>query len=1397
MNLKRVLILLSTAGLLITGSVFIFSESTGEEGEDKLAQIAGMWEQEWARTHDPELGSIPRERLLSAKDYSRQLLSGNRSGVAEINWIEHGPVNVAGRTRALLFDKNDPLGREVWAAGVSGGLWHTENIFDTIPDWQAVDDFFDNIAITTLAQDPIHPDTLYFGTGEGWFNGDALRGLGIWKSTDGGQQWNQLPSTKDSSFFHVQKLLIDAYGNLLAATRHSGVMRSQDGGLSWQQVLGAGAGEGPHDRAADLELGADGSIYASLGILNEGRIYRSDHGQHAALTGSPGTWHVITPPGSYQRMEIACAPSDPNRLYVMGQSGTTYEVSGIFSSSDAGQNWTSLPIPNLGKQAWYDLIAAVHPDDPNEVYVGGIHSYRSLNAGQSWQKMEMGHVDHHTIQFSHQNNQIALWGTDGGLYLCQDIEASFPLFEGRNWGYLITQFYSCAIHPGGNRPEFLGGTQDNGTHFFEKAGMNDTDQVSGGDGGYCHIDQLDPEIQISALVRNQYRVTTDAWASKTSVSFSFSQGWFINPTDYDSATKTLYCANGNGEYRRWSGVNTCKNSTCSELVEVAAFGSGKVTHISVAPQTANRIYVGLNNGRIVQVEDAHTGTQKTGQWLNQNAGMPQAYLSCIAVHPEDEDHLLVAYSNYGIVSLWESEDGGQNWGPVEGNLPDMPVRWVLFAPESSQSVILGTELGVWATDSLAGSNTFWMPASDGLANTRVDMLQWRPSDNNLLAATHGRGMFSTDYYERLKVAFGREDEAINEKELQEDSTLCSMNAQRLLLPVGLSKSPADTLRVQVEADAAFSAVPGRDFLFSDTILTFVPGGVDSIWVPLYLLNDAVTEDSAVVGLILSVLPANFPVELGKDSLIIQMADDDPKPTSMDISVQGVVGEGTLSQPNVPFRGNYSDLRAQMLYKKDDLLAAGIRRGFMDALGFEVLEAKSGQLYEGFTIKLKNTNDNIAPNPFDSDGVTVFSADVAVAEGVQRFELDMPFFWDGSSNLLVDICFNNSTDTSNSDVVAATNTDYISLRYRRENFGDGCLFTTSGNNAYDLPNLYLWNRRGTDIETLAGKGSVIRLWPDSSNHVYQEDYRILASITPFGQPSTACSGAYVHTAGNQIEQPAWLFGDGYTAKTFYFPDIAALQGGVIDLYFTDDELAAWGNEKLDLNVLLSDVPVSELPNGNYIITGGQSVSADTFGYEGAIRYRVNIPAGLPYLALTNSAPVVLPSEPFRLEVSQLAEDAHLRWYAAFPTEPERYLIFRSQENTDWQEIGQLAGNASLHFIDRPFFAGELYYRIGAIFPSGDRKYSNIEAVSFSSADFGRISILPNPADTRFSVSWNHSVNGYQVMNIYDSSGKLFLDRKLGPKEKSIQIDCSGWSPGCYFVVFSHRGQQQRTERLIIY
>jgi hypothetical protein len=720
----------------------------------KSDRIDLAMQQEFELTKDPATNRVPRERLTQARNFQLQKFTDQplQRAAPGYQWEERGPNNVGGRTRALLYDKNDATNKKVWAGSVGGGLWVCSDITLATPVWNKVNDFAPNLAVTTIAQHPTSPLIMYYGTGEGWFNADAIQGLGIYKSTNGGATWTQLASTTGSTFNFVQKIMVGSNGNVYACTRNAGVQRSTDGGVTWTTVLSNGVGGGSTTRAADIEINSTGNLFASLGIFSTGQIFRS--------TDFGTTWTNITPTGTWQRIELATCPSNTNRVYALLQ-GTGNGIGGLRRTDNANAvtpTWTTLGIPSwcdqgspstdfTRTQCWYDLIAQVDPLTDATVYIGGVDVLKSTNSGTSWTQvtqwasgcttLPVVHADIHAITFKPGSSSELLVGCDGGIYRTINTGTAFST---RNNGYNVTQFYASAINPTVTN-NFLAGAQDNGTQRFTTAGINATTMATGGDGAFCHIDQDNQLNQISSYVFNNYFISTNGGTSFTQ-KFLGNTGQFINPTDYDNTANILYAGANAGQYFR-----SVFPLTTGTAVTVAAFGAAKITHVMVANSVANRVYFGFDDGKVIRVNNANGTPVAADVKVLRPAG--GGSVSCIALDPNSatENRILVTYSNYGVTSVFLSTDANTalvpTWASREGDLPDMPVRWAMFDPRNSNWALLATELGVWSTDDITVLATDWEPTNNNFANVRVDQFQFRASDKLIAAATHGRGLYTT------------------------------------------------------------------------------------------------------------------------------------------------------------------------------------------------------------------------------------------------------------------------------------------------------------------------------------------------------------------------------------------------------------------------------------------------------------------------------------------------------------------------------------------------------------------------------------------------------------------------------------------------------------------------------
>lgn len=744
--------------------------------------------QNYFQTLDPALGYVPLKRQYQAYQQTRKLeAAGFRNPSLSWNGTR---ADMGGRSRAIMFDPNDPQHKAVFAAGITGGLWYTFDITNTASDWEPIGDLMPNLAISSLTYDPNEPMTLYAGTGEAQtarviYRESSGLGMGVMKSTDGGFSWELLPSTADFSYVtdvkvrseNGQSVLYAAVvsgeyqGSVHQSQPSDGLYRSTDGGDTWQQVLPEIPGlTGKPYAPAQIEITADNRIFV-------GTMENTDLKGGAVIlwsdAGTPGSWTAYTYYNSLiqsqsyynipARTLVAASPSNPSVVYAQFAAGYNdgfnyYRGRYMAKSIDGGQNWTSVNIPSnsWSTLAWHAFVLKVDPLNPNHLFTGGLDLWKSTNGGQNWTQisdwslMYSGggdayvHADQHNIQFRPGNPQQAIFSSDGGLFYSDNAHLSIPTFTERNQAFNSLQFYSCALNPIAGSEQFVGGLQDNGSLKFTANTLSINDMISGGDGAYCFWDQNEPNLYITSVYYNSYYVF------KNNSNFDYidaGNGTFVSPADYDYRTNTLYAnavgfsGSNAGKLVRISGIGG--ESGLSEI-NLGTANTAPFSFVGFSPHSPSgttTLIVGTQSGRLYKVENAHSQPIVTDIG---SPAFPTANISSVAIGPTD-DTLLVTFSNYGVSSVWQTFDGGNNWYECEGNLPDMPIRWAIYHPLNPAQAMLATETGIWTTNMLHEPSTEWIPAPEGMGNVRVDMLRLRENDLTVIAASHGRGMFTTNW----------------------------------------------------------------------------------------------------------------------------------------------------------------------------------------------------------------------------------------------------------------------------------------------------------------------------------------------------------------------------------------------------------------------------------------------------------------------------------------------------------------------------------------------------------------------------------------------------------------------------------------------------------------------------
>lgn len=649
--------------------------------------------------------------------------------VVTANWTSIGPTNIAGRMLDIAFDPNDP--NVLWAGAASGGIWKTT---DSGLTWQPADDKLPTLAVSAVVTHNTDSNIIYIGTGEGSFNIDAVLGVGVLKSTDGGVTWNTTGLNWDlSSRLAVNEMVMDpTNANVLIAATKDGVYRTADAGITWTQTLNFATG---WSDAKDVEIDPvnPNNVYVALGFPwgddNNGIYKSTDNG----VTWSKLTTGLPDTATNVGRTSLTIHAADPSILYA-GISGSFAfngsQLLGVYKTTDGGTTWTQVATsPNFyGSQGWYDNVIAVDPVDPDVVYSGGVSLYKSTDGGVSWTNITNGiHVDQHAFAFEPGAPSTIFAGNDGGMYKSTDGGSTWSDI---NDGLTTMQFYAMGNDPNDANIAF-GGTQDNGTNRYNNSTV--WDAVWGGDGGECTVDYTNSSVVYAENQLGSHVKSTDGGTSWFSINSGLlGNGPWVTPVEMDpSVPVILYAISDDNLYRTTSGGNFW--TLLFDPTEVLE------TCIKVAPGDNQTIYVS-------GFDVLYRSTDNGSNWTDITAGLTPPSITCLAVHPNDAQTLYVTMSGWTDGEhVFKSSDGGTTWQNVTNDLPNIPCNTIVIDPALTDHVYVGTDLGVYV--SLDGGIS-WKAWNDGLPNVVVDELDIQASARLIRAATHGRGMYESPLLEQ-------------------------------------------------------------------------------------------------------------------------------------------------------------------------------------------------------------------------------------------------------------------------------------------------------------------------------------------------------------------------------------------------------------------------------------------------------------------------------------------------------------------------------------------------------------------------------------------------------------------------------------------------------------------------
>lgn len=708
---------------------------------------------------------MPSNWQIEAQTARRALKARGPKSPAAATWSLIGPSSYytetianSGRGTALWFDPADK--NTILLGTASGGVWKTTNQGQ---NWTSVFDTQACLSIGAIGVDPSNKNVIYVGTGEGNWGGDNLPGVGIYKSTDGGNSWSRtdLPWVYTQPMHSVRRIAVDPRNTQrVYAAGDGGLYISTNGGATWA-VTNCGATGGAPYSGNDLALdsvtpggGQPSILYATLGYpdgsAQSNGIYRSfDAG---------ASWQAIGQvPGAMGRCILLQAPSDPKVLYTAFQDSQT-SGSQIYGTTDA----TASPVQWVGgaastnfcaTQCWYDITGVVDPQNPGKIFLGGVDSYVSADGGATLTKMSCWSCYSQPTQYAHADFHSMAMPDSSTLYVANDggffvgtVSGTTVSWSARNNALPTLQFYSISQHPT-DPTKIQGGLQDNGQAYTDGTTWW---MAAGGDGGDSAWDQTDPRYSYEEYVYAYIARNDNTVANPSNFQCIRNFGGCTNCQDYGCApdSRVAFIAPFEldpndqkvmftGTYRIWKTLDARTTNTWNAISgDLTGTSTAYITAIHPAKNngTSGTLYAGTLDGK-VQVT-----TNGGATWTDRSAGLPQATVKGFATHPQDGAKVLVAFSGYGAPHIFRSTSGGAAWADITGGLPAIPFNTVALDPADPNHAYAGSDAGVYENTAVWTGGA-WTDATANLPAVSVHELEYNKTNGRLRAATHGRAIW--------------------------------------------------------------------------------------------------------------------------------------------------------------------------------------------------------------------------------------------------------------------------------------------------------------------------------------------------------------------------------------------------------------------------------------------------------------------------------------------------------------------------------------------------------------------------------------------------------------------------------------------------------------------------------
>ena len=697
-----------------------------------------------------------------------------------------GPALMGGRIADIAVD---PRRSSTWFVAVgSGGVWKTENAGIT---WTPVFDHQPSYSVGCVTIDPTRPDVIWVGTGENVSGRHVGWGDGVYKSVDGGGSWQRVGLERSE---HIGDIIVDprdgdvvyvaAEGPLWSSGGDRGLYKTMDGGLNWTQVLSIDDDTGVTDleidpRNPDVLYAASYQrrrhVWSLLAGPGSGIHKSSDAG---------ATWRRIErglPAGDMGKIGLAVSPADPDVVYATIEAAD--DERGFYRSRDRGESWekrNSYISNGTGPHYYQEIVASPH--HVGRVYQMDVFVHVTEDGGANFDYLGTGrekHSDNHAFYIDPANPDHLLAGTDAGLYESFDHGATWRHFP----NLPVSQFYKLALDDAEPFYNILGGAQDLGTLHgpsrttnIEGVRNRDWYVPMGADGYACAFDPTDPDLfylqwQVGRLHRYDRKSEEALDIQPQPVPGDPPERWnwdsplIVSPHDPKRlyfGSQRLWRSNDRGD--SWQavskdltqGLNRYELEMMGRVWSVdALYDNGAMswyatlTTISESPLAEGLLYTGSDDGLVQVSENGGANWRRAGAF----PGVPElSFVNDVVASLHDPDTVFAVVDAHKTGDfrplVFASSDRGRGWRPIAGDLPETAIVWSLVQDHVMADLLFaGTEFGLYFTPNRGES---WVELAGGIPTIALRDLAIQRRDDDLVAASFGRGFYILDDYAALR-----------------------------------------------------------------------------------------------------------------------------------------------------------------------------------------------------------------------------------------------------------------------------------------------------------------------------------------------------------------------------------------------------------------------------------------------------------------------------------------------------------------------------------------------------------------------------------------------------------------------------------------------------------------------